>query len=63
LEIAEAKLAKQQCDSDGVVPLASAKLAGVADVVQLHADHNTLAMADGGNPPVAWEVIRDRLGR
>jgi hypothetical protein len=63
LERVEARLAEQKCDSDGVVPLASARLAGVADVVQLHADHNTLAMSEGGMPPVAWEVIRDRLGR
>ena len=61
LELAEAKLAKQTCDSDGVVPLASAKLAGVDDIVQVHADHNTLAMADGGRPPVAWATIRERL--
>ena len=61
LEIAEMKLETQKCDSDGVVPLDSAKLAGVNDIVRLHADHNTLVMASQGNPPVAWETIKDRL--
>ncbi len=63
LERAEARLAQQKCDSDGVVPLASAKLPGVDDIVQLHADHNTLAMAADGRQPVAWETIKDRLTR
>ena len=63
LERVETKLADCKGDSDGVVPVASARLAGVADVVLLHADHNTLAMAADGKPPVAWGVIRDRLGK
>jgi pimeloyl-ACP methyl ester carboxylesterase len=63
LEHAEARLAAQRCDSDGVVPVASARLAGVEDVVLLHADHNTLAMGADGKAPVAWGVIRERLAR
>jgi pimeloyl-ACP methyl ester carboxylesterase len=63
LEMAEARLAEQKCDSDGVVPVASAKLPGVDDMVLLHADHNTLAMAADGKPPVAWETIKNRLAR
>jgi pimeloyl-ACP methyl ester carboxylesterase len=58
---AEMKLETQKGDSDGVVPLDSAKLPGVADIVRLHGDHNTLVMASGGKPPVAWETIRERL--
>jgi pimeloyl-ACP methyl ester carboxylesterase len=61
LAVAEMKLENQKCDSDGVVPLASARLTGVADIVRLHGDHNTLVMASRGKPPVAWETIRERL--
>ena len=44
--------------SDGVVPLESAKLEGVADFVVVNADHVALAC---GHPPAAWEVVRARL--
>jgi pimeloyl-ACP methyl ester carboxylesterase len=48
-------------DTDGVVPMESARLAGVEDVVRLHGDHNTLVMGSRGKEPVAWGVIRERL--
>jgi pimeloyl-ACP methyl ester carboxylesterase len=60
---ASTRLAGQEGESDGVVPLESVKLAGVTDEVVLHADHNVLAMGQDGRPPAAWEVIRERLGR
>jgi hypothetical protein len=44
--------------SDGVVPLESARLEGVADFVVVHADHVALAC---GHPPAAWDVVRARL--
>ncbi len=50
-------------DSDGPVTHASASLDGVDDVVKVHADHQTMIDADGANPPVAWDVVRDRLAR
>jgi pimeloyl-ACP methyl ester carboxylesterase len=49
--------------SDGPVSVSSTRLAGVADYVVVHADHNALYLAENGNPPAAWEVIRDRLTR
>jgi hypothetical protein len=61
LAVAEMKLENQRYDSDGVVPLESASLRGVNDIVRLHGDHNTLVMASRGKPPVAWETIRERL--
>jgi pimeloyl-ACP methyl ester carboxylesterase len=61
LDQARLKLANQTCDSDGVVPIDSGRLDGVADVVRLHADHNTLAMAADGQPPAAWETVKARL--
>ncbi|HEY7115465.1 MAG TPA: alpha/beta fold hydrolase [Tepidisphaeraceae bacterium] len=48
-------------ESDGVVPLKSATLAGVSDIVRLHGDHNTLVMSDHGHAPVAWETVSARL--
>ncbi len=57
----EGKLEHQNNESDGVVPLDSAKLAGVNDLVILHADHNALAMETHGAPPAAWETIKARL--
>jgi pimeloyl-ACP methyl ester carboxylesterase len=59
----EARLLAAISDSDGVVPLESARLDGVNDVVRLHGDHNTLVMGTRGQAPVAWGVIRDRLAR
>jgi hypothetical protein len=61
LAVAEMKLENQKCESDGVVPLDSARLPGVADIVRLHGDHNTLVMASGDRLPVAWETIKERL--
>ena len=61
LESVESKLANQSNQSDGVVPLDSARLEGVGDVVVVHADHNALAMETRGAPPAAWETIKARL--
>lgn len=46
-------------ETDGVVPLESARLAGVDDVVVVQADHTGLVC---GTTPAAWETIRSRLG-
>jgi pimeloyl-ACP methyl ester carboxylesterase len=62
LDKAATRLAKQCCDSDGVVPIESTKLAGVGDVIVVHADHNSLAMSVRGAAPAAWEAVRARLG-
>ena len=56
------KLRHKTGDGDGPVKIASAKLDGVDDVVILAADHCTLICPDHGNPPAAWETIRERLG-
>jgi pimeloyl-ACP methyl ester carboxylesterase len=64
LERAQARLDASVSRSDGVVPIDSARLDGVDDLVLLHADHNTLCMTDArGQPPAAWPVVRDRLAR
>lgn len=49
--------------SDGLVPLASAVLSGVDDLVIVPADHTTIVCSRNGRPPVAWPVIKERLGR
>jgi pimeloyl-ACP methyl ester carboxylesterase len=50
--------------SDGPVTLASAALPGVSDIVVVHADHATIYRSDDdGQPPPAWEVVKDRLAR
>jgi pimeloyl-ACP methyl ester carboxylesterase len=61
IEFTETKLVNQTNESDGVVPLESARLKGVSDIVILHADHNALAMETHGAPPAAWGVIKARL--
>ncbi|MEX2122134.1 MAG: hypothetical protein WD847_21320 [Pirellulales bacterium] len=48
-------------DSDGLVALESARLAGVGDLVLVPADHTTICCARNGSPPVAWNVIAKRL--
>lgn len=50
-------------DSDGLVPLASAALAGVDDLVIVPADHTTIACSRNGHPPVAWPFIKSRLAQ
>ena len=54
VEKTESALLAAVSDTDGVVPLESATLAGVEDVVRLHGDHNTLVMGARGRAPVAW---------
>jgi pimeloyl-ACP methyl ester carboxylesterase len=63
LRKAESKLEDCVSTSDGVVPLESARLDGVDDIVRLHADHNALCLSDRGREPAAWGVIRERLAR
>lgn len=46
--------------TDGVVPLDSAKLAGVDDFVVVPADHVALAC---GHPPAAWDAVKARLAK
>ena len=50
-------------DGDGPVSLCSTKLAGVSDFVVLPADHLSLYLPVEGHAPVAFAVVRDRLGR
>jgi len=57
----ERRLLEAVSDTDGVVPMESARLEGVEDVVKLHGDHNTLVMGSRGGEPVAWGVVRKRL--
>lgn len=55
------KLEGRTGSSDGLVTLASTRLPGIDDFVIVPADHTTLTCSRGGNPPVAWRVIADRL--
>jgi len=48
--------------SDGPVKLTSADLEGVSDVVRVHADHTTMIQPHQGQAPMAWSVLKDRLG-
>lgn len=57
------KLRDHRTDNDGPVSQASTRLDGVSDVVTLAADHNALYEPADGNPPAAWETIRERLKR
>lgn len=61
LEGAAHRLTCETCDSDGAVPLDSAYLAGVADLHVVPGDHTTLYCSRGGNQPVAWPLVRERL--
>lgn len=53
-----ADLRQVVAECDGPVTLDSAKLDGVEDFVVVSADHTSLAC---GQPPAAWDVIRERL--
>ena len=57
------KVRNESSAGDGAVKVARAKLDGVDDVVIVHTDHAGLYIASGGEPPAAWDPIRDRLGR
>lgn len=48
-------------DGDGPVSLASAKLAGVKDVVLAPADHIALFCPVDGHPAAAWAAVLERL--
>lgn len=49
--------------SDGPVAVRSARLAGVDDFVIVQGDHASLYFAYRGEPPAAWDTVRDRLSR
>ncbi len=61
LASAAADLRRTPTNSDGPVSLDSAALAGVTDVVTVHADHSTIYRGSGDQPPAAWAILRDRL--
>jgi pimeloyl-ACP methyl ester carboxylesterase len=54
-------LREKRGGGDGPVSLASAALAGVDDLVIVHADHLCLYESVDGRPPAAWPIIQDRL--
>lgn len=58
-----AQLRTRTGDSDGLVTLDSARLAGVDDFLVLPADHLTICRSYDAAPPAAWETIRHRLTR
>lgn len=51
----------QTTDSDGPVALSSTRLTNVSDYVIVPADHISLYLPIGGNPPAAWPLIRQRI--
>jgi len=61
LSLLATKIRSHADQSDGPVTLTSAALPGVADVVQVHADHETIYRGDGDQLPAAWQIIKDRL--
>jgi hypothetical protein len=54
---------RQRGDSDGPVSVKSCRLTGVDDFVVVAADHVSLYYPINGNPPAAWDTIRDRLNQ
>jgi hypothetical protein len=48
-------------DGDGPVPVSSARLEGVKDVVLIPADHIALFCPIDGHPPAAWQAVQERL--
>jgi pimeloyl-ACP methyl ester carboxylesterase len=46
---------------DGPVPVDSAKLKGVSDMVLVPADHIALFCPIDGHPPAAWDAVKARL--
>jgi len=46
---------------DGPVPVESAKLNGVSDMVLVPADHIALFCPIDGHPPAAWQAVKARL--
>lgn len=56
------ELEARETSDDGLVEVRNAMLSGVDDVVVVPADHTTIACSRNGCLPVAWPVIKDRLG-
>ena len=54
---------RQRGGSDGPVEVESCRLAGVDDFVVVACDHVGLYYPKHGQPPAAWDTIRDRLER
>jgi pimeloyl-ACP methyl ester carboxylesterase len=63
LERGAERMAEKTGDRDGPVKVSRAKLHGVDDFVVLPVDHATIFCAVNGNPPAAYEVVKDRLTR
>ena len=63
LEKTAAKLADHKSTTDGPVTVASTQLEGVTDHVLVHTDHAGIVDWVGNKPPLAWDIIRDRLGK
>ena len=57
------KVRNRANDGDGPVSVDRAQLAGVNDVVVVHADHVNLYVGTDKQLPAAWDTIRDRLSR
>jgi pimeloyl-ACP methyl ester carboxylesterase len=62
-DIASRQLRGRIGTDDGPVSLPSAELAGVSDFQVIPADHVSLYESIDGQPPAAWPVVRDRLGK
>jgi pimeloyl-ACP methyl ester carboxylesterase len=54
---------RQRGDSDGPVSVSRCRLKGVDDFVVVASDHVGLYHPVNGNPPAAWDTIRDRLNQ
>jgi pimeloyl-ACP methyl ester carboxylesterase len=63
IERAAERFETKVSDSDGPVAIDSTQLAGVEDVVLLHADHTSIYYGGADGPPGAWESVRDRLAQ
>ena len=62
LENAADNVLHAKAKGDGPVRIKSTRLEGVDDFVIIRSDHASLYMSAGeGQPPAAWEIIRDRL--
>jgi alpha-beta hydrolase superfamily lysophospholipase len=55
------KLAEKTSDRDGPVKVSRARLHGVDDFVVLPVDHASIFCPVNGNPPAAYEIVKDRL--
>jgi pimeloyl-ACP methyl ester carboxylesterase len=63
LERGAERMANKTGASDGPVKVSRTKLKGVDDFVVLPVDHASIFCAVDGNPPAAYAIVRDRLGK